>query len=122
MARSGCVILIVEDELLIRMDSAEAIEYAGFEVIQAGSADPHGPPRYGSDLPGVTTARILEQMIEGYKAALRKDPDAIEDAPHTIRLVIRQALMESSCQGTARGSKADNSARTEVLGAGPLRT
>jgi CheY-like chemotaxis protein len=39
MARSGCVILIVEDELLIRMDSAEAIEYAGFEVIQAGSAD-----------------------------------------------------------------------------------
>jgi two-component system, response regulator PdtaR len=39
MARSGSVILIVEDELLIRMDSAEAIEYAGFEVIQAGSAD-----------------------------------------------------------------------------------
>jgi Response regulator receiver domain len=39
MARSGSVILIVEDELLIRMDAAEAIEAAGFEVIQAGNAD-----------------------------------------------------------------------------------
>jgi two-component system, response regulator PdtaR len=39
MARSSPVILIVEDELLIRMDSAEAIENAGFEVIQEGNAD-----------------------------------------------------------------------------------
>jgi CheY-like chemotaxis protein len=33
------VILIVEDEFLLRMDSAEVIENAGFEVIQAGSGD-----------------------------------------------------------------------------------
>ena len=33
------VILIVEDEFLLRMDSAETIEKAGFEVIQAGNAD-----------------------------------------------------------------------------------
>ena len=39
MARLRPVILIVEDELLLRMDSAEIIEYAGFEVIQAGNAD-----------------------------------------------------------------------------------
>ena len=39
MARLHPVILIVEDELLLRMDSAEIIEYAGFEVIQAGNAD-----------------------------------------------------------------------------------
>jgi two-component system, response regulator PdtaR len=39
MSRLSPVILIVEDELLIRMDSAEAIENAGFEVIQAGNAD-----------------------------------------------------------------------------------
>ena len=32
----------------------------------------------GSDLPGVTTARILEQVIEGYQAALRHDADTIE--------------------------------------------
>jgi CheY-like chemotaxis protein len=33
------VVLIVEDELLLRLDSAEAIEEAGFEVVQAGDAD-----------------------------------------------------------------------------------
>ncbi|MGY4411800.1 CheY-like chemotaxis protein [Bradyrhizobium sp. LB7.1] len=39
MARSGPVILIVEDEFLLRMDSAEMLESAGFEVIQAANAD-----------------------------------------------------------------------------------
>ncbi|MDI3560626.1 response regulator [Bradyrhizobium sp. Arg816] len=33
------VILIVEDEFLLRMDSVEVIEEAGFEVIPAGNAD-----------------------------------------------------------------------------------
>jgi CheY-like chemotaxis protein len=39
MARSSPVILIVEDEFLLRMDSAEMLESAGFEVIQAANAD-----------------------------------------------------------------------------------
>ena len=39
MAYSSPLILIVEDELLLRMDSAEMIENAGFEVVQAGNAD-----------------------------------------------------------------------------------
>jgi len=39
MARLGPVILIVEDEFLLRMGSAEMIENAGFEVFQAGNAD-----------------------------------------------------------------------------------
>jgi two-component system, response regulator PdtaR len=39
MPRTDPVILIVEDEFLLRMDSAELIENAGFEVIQAGNAD-----------------------------------------------------------------------------------
>jgi two-component system, response regulator PdtaR len=39
MTRFGPVILIVEDEFLLRMDSAETIESAGFEVIQAANAD-----------------------------------------------------------------------------------
>jgi CheY-like chemotaxis protein len=39
MARAAPVILIVEDEFLLRMDSAEVIENAGFEVIQAANAD-----------------------------------------------------------------------------------
>lgn len=39
MARSKPVILIVEDELLLRMDSVDLIEEAGFEVIPAANAD-----------------------------------------------------------------------------------
>lgn len=38
-ARLNSEILIVEDELLLRMGAAEVIEVAGFEVIQAGNAD-----------------------------------------------------------------------------------
>ena len=33
------VVLIVEDELLIRMNAVEMIEEAGFEVVEAASAD-----------------------------------------------------------------------------------
>jgi two-component system, response regulator PdtaR len=39
MVRLSPVILIVEDELLLRMDSAEVIGNAGFEVVQAANAD-----------------------------------------------------------------------------------
>jgi uncharacterized protein (DUF2252 family) len=49
----------------------------------------------GSDLPGVTTARILEQVIEGYQAALRQDADTIDDAPDAIRLVMKQSITRS---------------------------
>ena len=49
----------------------------------------------GSDLPGVTTARILEQVIEGYQAALSRDADAIDDAPAAIRLVMKQSVGRS---------------------------
>jgi CheY-like chemotaxis protein len=33
------VVLIVEDELLIRMNAVEMVESAGFEVVEAGDAD-----------------------------------------------------------------------------------
>ena len=33
------VVLIVEDEFLLRMDAAEIIAAAGFEVLEAGNAD-----------------------------------------------------------------------------------
>src|ERR1700679_3751521 len=49
----------------------------------------------GSDLPGVTTARILEQVIEGYQAALRQDADTIEDAPDSIQVVMKQSVARS---------------------------
>jgi CheY-like chemotaxis protein len=33
------VVLIVEDEFLLRMDAAQMIKAAGFEVVEAGNAD-----------------------------------------------------------------------------------
>jgi len=33
------VVLIVEDELLLRLDAAEMVAEAGFEVVEAGNAD-----------------------------------------------------------------------------------
>jgi uncharacterized protein (DUF2252 family) len=49
----------------------------------------------GSDLPGVTTAHILEQVIEGYQAALGRDTDAIAEAPKSVQLVMKRSLGRS---------------------------
>jgi uncharacterized protein (DUF2252 family) len=49
----------------------------------------------GSDLPGVTTARILEQVIEGYRAALRQDADTIDDAPDSVQRAMKQSIARS---------------------------
>jgi uncharacterized protein (DUF2252 family) len=49
----------------------------------------------GSDLPGVTFARILEQVIEGYRAALRQEADTIDDAPDAIRLTMKESVTRS---------------------------
>jgi uncharacterized protein (DUF2252 family) len=49
----------------------------------------------GSDLPGVTTAHILEQVIEGYRAALRQDADAIDNAPKSVQLVMKRSVARS---------------------------
>ncbi len=47
----------------------------------------------GSDLPGVTTAKMVEQMIEGYEEALAdKDPDLRSRRPECARIVMRQAV------------------------------
>jgi len=48
----------------------------------------------GSDLPGVTTALMLEQMMEGYEGALanpRKNPRK-SDAPTSVQRVLKRAL------------------------------
>jgi response regulator RpfG family c-di-GMP phosphodiesterase len=39
VAAKGPVVLIVEDEFLLRIDAAEVIAAAGFEVIEAANAD-----------------------------------------------------------------------------------
>ena len=49
----------------------------------------------GSDLPGVTTAHILEQVIEGYQAALRRDVEQVEDPPEAVTGAMKQSLARS---------------------------
>src|ERR1700722_17939422 len=52
----------------------------------------------GSDLPGVTTARMLEQMMEGYGAALDDElteSDLNEHRPDSVRVVMREATGRS---------------------------
>ena len=49
----------------------------------------------GSDLPGVTTAHMLEQMMIGYQRALKgpRGKNTIEsDRPESIRVVMRKAM------------------------------
>ena len=47
----------------------------------------------GSNLPGVTTALMVEQMVEGYEAGLKgaDEPDP-DDIPREVRRALRQAL------------------------------
>ena len=54
----------------------------------------------GSDLPGVTTARIIERMIEGYETAFAPEAqgetlDASSDMPKSIRLAMKLAAGRS---------------------------
>jgi uncharacterized protein (DUF2252 family) len=47
----------------------------------------------GSDLPGVTTARMIEQMVVGYEEALTEESaDPPRKRPECIQLVMRQAI------------------------------
>ena len=54
----------------------------------------------GSDLPGITTAHMLESMINGYEAAFApgargEPPSASEAMPKTVKLVMRKAAGQS---------------------------
>jgi uncharacterized protein (DUF2252 family) len=54
----------------------------------------------GSDLPGVTTARMLERMIDGYEAAFApraqsETVDARDDMPKLVKLAMRRAAGRS---------------------------
>jgi uncharacterized protein (DUF2252 family) len=48
----------------------------------------------GSDLPGVTTAKMLEHMMEGYQQALshRGSGNALGPKPESVRVVMKQAM------------------------------
>lgn len=46
----------------------------------------------GSDLPGVTTARMLEEMVQGYELALGGEAEKDVGRPEAVKLVLRDAL------------------------------
>jgi uncharacterized protein (DUF2252 family) len=48
-----------------------------------------------SDLPGITMARILEQMVEGYEHALIEKHDRSNERPDAVRIVMRRAVRRS---------------------------
>lgn len=49
----------------------------------------------GSDLPGITTANMMEAMLDGYEAAFPETDDPEPSMPSTIKLVMRQAARRS---------------------------
>jgi len=64
------VVLIVEDEFLLRMDSAAAIEEAGFEVVEAANADEAiAILRRRSDIGVVFTDIQMPGSMDGLKLA-----------------------------------------------------
>ena len=49
----------------------------------------------GSDLPGITTANMMEAMLDGYEAAFPETDDPEPSMPSTIKLVMKQAARRS---------------------------
>jgi uncharacterized protein (DUF2252 family) len=46
----------------------------------------------GSDLPGVTTARMMEQIVEGYEQSFGAVADADDDSPEVVQKAMKAAL------------------------------
>ena len=49
----------------------------------------------GSDLPGVTTARMLEQMMKGYEFAFADDAKETPDRPRQVKAGMRDAVQRT---------------------------
>jgi uncharacterized protein (DUF2252 family) len=54
----------------------------------------------GSDLPGVTTAHIIERMIDGYEQAFAPEAegqthDSVDETPKMVRMLMREASARS---------------------------
>ena len=45
----------------------------------------------GSDLPGVTTARMMEQIIEGYEQSFAPAADADDELPAVVQTAMKAA-------------------------------
>jgi uncharacterized protein (DUF2252 family) len=68
----------------------------------------------GSDLPGVTTAQMLEQLTEGYLEALAEPSADLGERPDCVRLVMRKAVKRTWRQLTKE--RLENTRPTIPLG------
>jgi len=71
----------------------------------------------GSDLPGVTTAKMIEEMIEGYGQALDGEYLDQDERPESVRVVMKRAVGRTwkHRQGTHRRHHPDDSSWKHVL-------
>jgi uncharacterized protein (DUF2252 family) len=80
-------------EIQIRDFDQTVIGNPGHDLIRLGLS--LATAARGSDLPGVTTAKILEQMIEGYGQALTREGDDTAGPPKSVGLVMKRAIARS---------------------------
>ena len=75
----------------------------------------------GSNLPGVTTARLIEALIDGYESAFARDFDEVEDSsepPDAVRVAMRRASRRTwkhLAKERLEDTRTDNSTGKEVL-------
>ena len=93
------VILIVEDELLIRLNAVEMIEVAGFEVLEAASADEAIAILEGRfDIAVVFTDIQMPGTMDGLKLAA-----AVRDLWPPIMIVVTSGRVKTWSQRFAGG-------------------
>jgi uncharacterized protein (DUF2252 family) len=46
----------------------------------------------GSDLPGITSVRMIESLMEGYESAFPENDEPHPDKPHAVKLVMKKAM------------------------------
>jgi uncharacterized protein (DUF2252 family) len=80
-------------EIQIRDFDQTVIGNPGHDLIRLGLS--LATAARGSDLPGVTTAKILEQMIEGYGQAMSKEGNDSGERPKSVGVVMKRAIARS---------------------------
>ncbi|WP_367613564.1 DUF2252 family protein [Sphingomonas sp. AP4-R1] len=77
-------------EIQIRDLDQTVISNPAFDLIRLGLS--LATAARGAALPGVTTAQMIEQMVEGYEHALGRHEDSEDIEPNVVRAVKRRAL------------------------------
>ncbi len=100
MPHLNSVILMVEDEFLLRLDAAETIEKAGFGVVQAANADEAiAILQARSDIRVVFTDIQMPGSIDGLKLA-----SFVRDRWPPIQILVTSGLVKVDTDDLPAGS------------------